>query len=146
MRLNMTIIVKCYLTDMKEYNKLLDKINREYKIKGLKFDPYNVKLEELQPVFDEMGKKDSRYKEFQKGIQTYIDRGQPIAWALMLGIIPEPEIPQAGGGHMRIIHGYNMKEEKIYYTDSWGKGHEQKEMRMVDAFYVSMAVWAISPR
>ncbi|NQZ58264.1 MAG: hypothetical protein HRT88_12465 [Lentisphaeraceae bacterium] len=47
---------------------------------------------------------------------------------------------------MRIIMGYNQKTSKIFYTDSWGAGHEKKEMDMATAFFISIAVWDISPR
>ena len=61
-------------------------------------------------------------------------------------MVPEKNIPQASGGHMRIIIGYNKISGKLYYTDTWGAGHEKKSMDMASAFFVSYAVWEISPR
>ena len=123
-------------------------IQKEAKKKEFDFSPYYFywKVEETKEIFRELAKKDKRFLLFKKGIKKSIDNGRPLAWALMLGIIPEADIPQAQGGHMRTILGYNDKTQMIYYSDSWGKGHEMKEMSMVDAFYVSMAVWEISPR
>ena len=68
------------------------------------------------------------------------------SWALQLGIVEEKDIPQAKGGHMRIILGYNEATEEIYYSDSWGAGHEKKSMDMKSAFWISMALWEIRPR
>ncbi|MDB6132891.1 MAG: hypothetical protein JWM59_1134 [Verrucomicrobiales bacterium] len=49
------------------------------------------------------------------------------------------------GGHMRLIIGYNLKEKKIYYTDSWGPGHEIKGMDIGDAWTATMAIFMIEP-
>jgi len=146
MRLNMRKIVTCYLSNNKDYFRLMDKITRQYKKMDMNFNPRSVKAKEIKPAFKAMAQKDRRFKDFEKGIKTYIDRGQPLAWALQLGIVPEPGLPQAGGGHMRLITGYNAEKKTIFFSDSWGKGHEKKEMDIYSAFYISMALWAISPR
>ncbi|RYD36903.1 MAG: hypothetical protein EOP86_04760 [Verrucomicrobiaceae bacterium] len=49
------------------------------------------------------------------------------------------------GGHMRLIIGYNIKEKKIYYTDSWGPGHEIKSMDIGNAWTATMAIFMIEP-
>ena len=146
MRLNMRKIVTCYLSNNKDYFRLMDKLSRQYKKMDMTFNPRLVKAQEIKPAFKEMALKDRRFKDFEKGIKTYINRGQPLAWALQLGIVPEPGLPQAGGGHMRLITGYNDEKKTIFFSDSWGKGHEKKEMDIYSAFYISMALWAISPR
>lgn len=146
LRLNMRKIVTCYLSNNRDFGRLMDKINRQYKSMDMTFNPRVVKADEIKPAFKAMASNDSRFKDFEKGIKTYIDRGQPLAWALQLGIVPEPGLPQAGGGHMRLITGYNEEKKIIYFSDSWGKGHEKKEMDIYSAFYISMALWAISPR
>lgn len=146
LRLNMQTIVKCYLSSYREVNRLITKLDRQYKSMDMKFNPSHVISSEIKPAFKEMALKDRRFKDFVKGIKTYIDRGQPLVWGLMLGIVPEDDIPQARGGHMRIINGYNLDKNIIYYSDSWGKGHERKSMDIYTAYYISMAVWSISPR
>jgi len=146
LRLNMRKIVTCYLSNNRDFGRLMDKINRQYKKMDMTFNPRSVKAGEIKPAFKAMALKDRRFKDFEKGIKTYIDRGQPLAWALQLGIVPEPGLPQAGGGHMRLITGYNQEKKTIFFSDSWGKGHEKKEMDIYSAFYISMALWAISPR
>lgn len=154
LRLNLKIVAKCYISSNKEYERLWDKIIRECKKKDLTVKKvrtfygmsYQVDKKDLSEVFKSMSAKDSRYKTFFKAVKTSIDRGKPLAWALMLGITKEPDIPQASGGHMRLIIGYNESTNEIYYSDSWGKGHEIKKMKAYNAFFPSMAVWEISPR
>ena len=57
-----------------------------------------------------------------------------MVWGVTLGIYQEEvPIPQTRGGHMRLIIGYNMKEQKIIYSDSWGMGHEKKTIPAAEA-------------
>ena len=72
------------------------------------------------------------YRDFQEAIKTNIDRGIP----LML-VIP---------GHMRIINGYNDKTGDIIYTDSFGAGHEKKNMKFEDAWVDTLKLMIIEPR
>ncbi|MBR5894383.1 MAG: C39 family peptidase [Akkermansia sp.] len=67
-------------------------------------------------------------KKWMAAIKKNIDMGIPVLWSVQLGIFPEAGIPQNAGGHMRMIIGYNLKEQKILYSDSWGAGHEKKSM------------------
>jgi Peptidase_C39 like family len=86
-------------------------------------------------------------RKFNKEIHSYIDSGLPLLWALTLGIAPEtPQLTvQAGGGHMRLIIGYNDKTEEIIFTDSWGEGHEFKKMKISDAYKVSTGLFVLKP-
>ncbi len=86
------------------------------------------------------------YKHFLKDIKKYIDKGYPCVWTVVLGIVKEPEIPQASGGHQRLIIGYNEKTRKIIYSDSWGKGHEKKYMDMDNAWGITQALSLYLPR
>jgi hypothetical protein len=64
----------------------------------------------------------------------------------VLGFVPEkPELPQAFGGHMRVIIGYNSKTQEILYTDSWGRGHELKRMKADDAWTITTTLTTIEP-
>jgi len=49
------------------------------------------------------------------------------------------------GGHMRLIVGYDGPKGRIYYTDSWGPGHELKSMPIDEAWAVTLALWALEP-
>jgi len=85
--------------------------------------------------------------DFMDEIVDYVDEGIPLLWSLELGRFPEePAIsPQAGGGHMRMIIGYNEREKKVLFTDSWGAGHELKRMKLADAFQATTGLFVMYP-
>lgn len=87
------------------------------------------------------------YKGFLKAIRDNIDDGVPLLWGLVLGMVPEepPIALQAGGGHMRMIIGYDDKEEKVVFSDSWGAGHEKKFMTYDNAFEATLGLFVITP-
>lgn len=95
--------------------------------------------------------KEARTKEradmgrFQRDVQQHIDQGVPLLWSVQLGFVKEPGLPQEGGGHMRLIIGYNTKKSELIYSDSWGAGHEQKRMAMDDAWTITTGLSAIEP-
>jgi hypothetical protein len=82
---------------------------------------------------------------FQRTVQARIDEGVPLLWCVQLGLLPEPGIPQSGGGHMRLIIGYNAKTQEILFSDSWGAGHELKRMPAADAWTVTTQLMTIEP-
>ncbi len=85
--------------------------------------------------------------KFAKEIHHHVDQGIPLLWGLMLGLYPEePSIAQqAGGGHMRMIIGYNDKTGQVLFSDSWGAGHELKRMTMDNAYKATMGLFAMFP-
>jgi hypothetical protein len=86
---------------------------------------------------------------FFANIRRHIDAGVPLAWTLLVGLVPEAErtVGIAGlGGHMRMIIGYHPSTREIIYTDSWGRGHEAKRMALEDAWVGTMGLYAIMPR
>jgi len=63
---------------------------------------------------------------------------------------PPPDRPKRppesmSGGHMRIILGYDPKARLIYYSDSWGPGHEMKKMSLEEAWAVTMGLFIVEP-
>ncbi|MCH7226959.1 hypothetical protein [Haloferula sp. A504] len=97
------------------------------------------------PTLSQAVAKGNRYDRFRGKIEEFVDNGVPLLWALQVGVFPEPGIPQQGGGHMRLIIGYNTKTGEVLYTDSWGAGHELKRMKMTDAFAVTIQLITIQP-
>ena len=92
------------------------------------------------------GKK-PQVKKWLSTIKKSIDSGCPVVWSTTLGLYSEtPEIPQARGGHMRLIIGYNMKEQTVIYTDSWGAGHEKKTMKAENALSMTNGRYTIKLR
>jgi hypothetical protein len=90
-------------------------------------------------------KNKSDLTRFQRTVQAHIDQGTPLLWTVMLGKVPEPNIPQNAGGHMRLIIGYNPKTTEILFSDSWGAGHELKRMSVADAWTITTGALSIEP-
>ncbi len=82
---------------------------------------------------------------FFREVQARIDAGIPMCWTVHLGKFPEPGVPQSGGGHMRLIIGYNTKSNEIIFSDSWGAGHEKKRMPLENAWTITTGLTAMEP-
>ena len=90
---------------------------------------------------------DRNLKKFRSEVKKQIDKGLIIAWSMVVGLLPENGKPvrQSGGGHMRMIMGYNTEKDEIIFSDSWGLGHEIKRMPAKSAFIVSSGLFEIIP-
>jgi hypothetical protein len=92
------------------------------------------------------GKNDTAIRRFERDVAEYINRGIPVIWGVSLGYVPEtPALPQAKGGHMRLIIGYNAKNHAVIYSDSWGAGHERKTMSADKAFAITTGMMVLEP-
>ncbi|MEJ6717791.1 MAG: C39 family peptidase [Akkermansiaceae bacterium] len=145
--------------DYKGYNREAKKRNQEVEKKGkgekVKEFDIDLKREIILPrgfwyqldkdVFKVIKKDQAKYRFFKDKIENFVDEGVPICWTLYLGMFPEKGLPQSYGGHMRLIVGYNKEKEEILYTDSWGEGHGLKRMSMVEAWCMTMGVYAMVP-
>lgn len=88
----------------------------------------------------------SHIKQFESNVKSKIDRGIPLIWSVTLGFVQEnPPLPQAFGGHMRLIIGYNSRTQEIIYTDSWGEGHEFKRMSTESAHAITKGLFSLEP-
>lgn len=88
----------------------------------------------------------SGFGKFQRTVASLIDQGIPVMWSVSLGLLPEPEIPQANGGHMRLIIGYNAKTSELLYSDSWGAEHAMKRMPIANAYTMTNGTYYMQPR
>lgn len=100
---------------------------------------------EVRKFMKTEGSQRSKFTKFMKDVHAQVDKGIPLFWGVVLGIYPEPEIPQSAGGHMRLIIGYNDKKKEILYTDSWGAGHELKRMPAEWAWTISRTLMYLKP-
>ncbi len=134
--------------------KLIADYNRAAKKAGVPEIPDPGRMIDLGAIYRAMqGEvlKDVRTKNkadlnrFQRQVQAHIDEGVPLLWTVMLGLVKERGIPQNAGGHMRLIIGYNAKNEEILFTDSWGAGHELKRLPAADAWTMSTGTMSIEP-
>lgn len=139
---------KKFFDDIKAYNRLAKKENVQQAPDDWRQISY------LDQVYDALDPKvykkhkmerGNYFDSFNKQIEQNVDEGIPLFWGIHLGMYPEPEIPQARGGHMRLIIGYNQMEKTILYTDSWGPGHELKRMPADQAFAITNGLFIIKP-
>ena len=83
---------------------------------------------------------------FEQNVRRYIERGIPLLWSVQLGLLPEEKLnPNARGGHMRLIVGFNGRTHEIYYSDTWGLGHELKKMRLANAWTITDGLFILEP-
>ena len=83
---------------------------------------------------------------FERNVQRHIERGIPLLWSVQLGILPEEKLnPRARGGHMRLIIGLNPRTHEIYYSDTWGLGHELKKMPVANAWTITDGLFFLQP-
>ncbi len=116
--------------------RVLDTDNYIYFMGGLDADVLK-KVRGEGPVFD----------KFSKAVHENIDKGVPLLWALQLGKYPEngEKAKQFGGGHMRLIIGYNDSKKEFIFSDSWGAGHEKKRILQADASAATMGLYTVTP-
>jgi hypothetical protein len=114
-----------------------------FKIHAMGYDGRLVQVDERKMTVG----RDFPQSQFEKVIKKSIDDGIPLLWGLTLGEYPEdpPIALQQGGGHMRMIIGYNDATRKVIFTDSWGAGHELKRMAMDDAYRASHGLFTMTP-
>lgn len=145
-------VKKIEMMEGEDFLELIEDYNKEAKNRDLQALPLsygtplalyykNMDVEALREVRLDNSMK---FRRFRDQITANLDDGIPLLWGVMLGVIEEPEIPQALGGHMRIIFGYDPDEEQILYTDSWGIGHEEKRMSLEDAFIITTSLFSIA--
>ena len=84
--------------------------------------------------------------KFKKLVHNYIDTGVPLMWSVHLGLYKEGDLPQSGGGHMRLIIGYNDTANEILFSDSWGAGHELKRINADEAWSMTSGLYGMEPK
>jgi hypothetical protein len=147
-------VKEVYPFDFSDFMKMIDDYNRLAKRE--KKEPVDTggRIVDIGKCYDQMDpeilkavriKKAADFGKFQREIQRSVDEGLPLLWSMRLGIVPETGIPQIGGGHMRLIVGYNAETKEILYSDSWGMGHEKKRMAMEDAWTITTGLSIIQP-
>lgn len=142
-----------YSWDVTEILDIIKDYNRE--AKKAKVDELRtgnmIDVQELLSKVDPKVYRDARLKKttdfgkFQREIVRSIDEGIPLLWSVNLGLVPEKNIPQYAGGHMRLIIGYDPKKNEILYSDSWGYGHEEKRMSFEDAWTITSGLHRLEP-
>ena len=98
-------------------------------------------------IYAKIRNSDPDFRKFSRTITKNVQAGIPLIWCVMLGIMPEEKLAlQSKGGHMRLIIGYNEKNQEILYTDTWGIGHELKSMPIQYAWAITHRLLYLIPR
>lgn len=132
------------------YNRLarqkrLPEVDSALQPRGGVIDPSEL-LARLNPsVFiASRQKRDRGAKWFMQEIRNNIDRSYPLCWSLI--VFPEDTHQGRFGFHMRIINGYNLKNNTIVYTDTWGPESTTKTMPLDEAWAKTTHLILVAPR
>ncbi len=140
--------------EVKQYESLISEYNRCARHDGAPLLPEHSHMIDVPSLFRAMKpevlleartKNKAELTRFEHAVETQIDQGIPVVWSVMLGLFPEPGVPQSGGGHMRLIIGYNNKTQEILFSDSWGAGHELKRKPLAEAVAITTGLTSIEP-
>lgn len=140
-------------SDYREYQKLISDYNRAAKRAKVALIPEsnNIDVGSMYQAMDAEVLKEVKTKNasnvsrFMRNVQSNVDSGTPLLWSVQLGKFPEPGVPQSGGGHMRLIIGYNLKTNEVLFSDSWGRGHELKRMPIVNGVTITTGMSVMEP-
>ncbi|MBQ4481068.1 MAG: C39 family peptidase [Victivallales bacterium] len=135
--------------ELKKYNRYASKnhaidIPRDIRsVDG--FSPFVKKID--FSAWSKMRTSEQRREQAQawKQIVRQIDQGIPVVWGVYLGLAREQGVRQSNGGHLRLIIGYNAAKGRIIYSDSWGRGHEKKEMPWNAAWAITWNLFVLRP-
>ncbi|MCM8527286.1 MAG: C39 family peptidase [Lentisphaeraceae bacterium] len=110
-------------------------------------DPHRMTPSAAYDLSTKIDDDDSKVMRFHKEVKKRIDKGFMLAWSMVVGLLPENGEParQGGGGHMRMIIGYNEAKKEIIFSDSWGPGHEIKRLPLKSAYIVTSDLYEIIP-
>ncbi|MBN1863333.1 MAG: hypothetical protein JW808_00380 [Victivallales bacterium] len=134
--------------EMEKYNKF----RRRNKLPQITphngFEPNYMQIKDDFDTFREYSESNKRdYKKFREAVMDSVDQGIPLVWGVFLGLCEEEKLnPQAFGGHLRIIVGYNEKTDEIIFSDTWGAGHEAKRMKWANAWAITTSYANVYPR
>ena len=92
-------------------------------------DAMEDEVKRLSRDYDAVG-----YARFRAGVTSSVLRGFPLLWSVERLFPWDRKDESPGGGHMRLIVGYNLQTDEILYSDSWGSGHELKRARFAEAW------------
>ncbi|MDD5704661.1 MAG: hypothetical protein PHR35_01960 [Kiritimatiellae bacterium] len=142
--------------DYDDLVRLIEDYNRLAAAKGLQTLMYGRSID-VGALFNAMdasalrqarARRPQQQAAFLRDVRSYVDAGVPLLWACIVGKFPEnPPIHAEGSfGHIRLITGYRQASGDLIYTDSWGPGHERKEMPLADAWAITFGLYVMKPR
>lgn len=70
-------------------------------------------------------------RDFMQTVRRWTEKGIPLVWS----------VP----GHIRLLIGCDEAAGDVFYSDSWGAGHERKRMPVAKALMITEACFAVHP-
>jgi hypothetical protein len=161
-----------FFLKMKQYESMFDQYNKLAK----KDQKTEINLETTRNPWDDVDPdllKKSRtasqeYMKFKTEVVQNINKGIPILWALQLGLFWEDGIEDSYEANRYAVTKEDTPEDekdaeeakkeaeeerkekeelrKIFYTDSWGPGHELKSMPLDQAWAATSAMFVLEPQ
>ncbi|MEQ1858707.1 MAG: hypothetical protein ABMA13_02090 [Chthoniobacteraceae bacterium] len=140
--------------ETKALQELIRDYNREAKRVKAREVPEQAQVLETREIYGAMQPevlKEVRTKNradlsrFQREVQARIDAGIPLLWEVQLGLLPEPNLPGVGGGHTRLIVGYNAKTQEIIYSYSERVDDVRQRMKLDDAWTITIGLRMLEP-
>lgn len=144
----------------------MDRISHKYHTKFIVIDNYSENIQALLKPYNKLAKKHDKplvsaytiyndlHYPFLKEIYTqkktettkwvkdmakYIDNGYPVIWLIWYNSKDSPT-------HIRMITGYNLKNQTILYSDSWGAAHARKIMSATEARGITLGRYILKLR
>lgn len=144
----------------------MDRISHKYHTKFIVIDNYSENIQALLKPYNKLAKKHDKplvsaytiyndlHYPFLKEIYTkkktettkwvkdmakYIDNGYPVIWLIWYNSKESPT-------HIRMITGYNLKNQTIVYSDSWGAAHARKIMSATEARGITLGRYILKLR
>lgn len=93
------------------------------------YDGLKGKLDET--LLFSLCSEDTLFIKFKDFIIRYIDLGIPVFWGVH--------------GHSRLIIGYDLDRNEIFYRDTWGINHTRKRMNFCEAFFRTNRCSTVTP-
>ena len=148
MRILSDFNVQGFMRMIEQYNRLAKRDKQNTIQLGHSIDVSKVYAQLDPKILSETRCKSmkSDFQKYQRDIMQKIDAGIPLLWGVELGMYPEEGLPQKGGGHLRLIIGYNQKAGDIVYSDSWGAEHARKTMPMAQAWSMTTMLSILEAR
>ncbi len=134
---DMTSVITTFIAD---YNKAAKKLKKQQATPSNWINVCN----DTQVLLAARGNK-KYVKKWFAPVKKSIDAGIPVLWSVELGLFPEQGGQQSSGGHMRLLVGYNEESGVVYFSDSWGAGHEKKAIKMNHAAAMTQARYILRP-
>lgn len=140
------------LTDYRDFRNLVKAYNRAAsRLKKEKMDdecawPFFWANADGEVLRQARAGSPSQMDKWLNAIRPYITAGIPVLWSVQLGLLPEPlRLTQTGGGHLRLIIGFDEEKKTIIFSDSWGAEHSEKEMPLADAIAITTGRQVMQP-